>query len=132
MDEKIYEDIINRVKKRYDRRKEYFSHAVAYLAAMGMMWFVWLDPSDFMKGFGVLGAIITVPWTIGILIHSVQWLFDELQERAVNVQLARAGINTAYVKAKREERLVRLSDDGELIDFKIEDETHSTTSAESE
>ena len=128
MDEKIYEDIIKRVKKRFDRRKEYFSHAVAYLAAMGMMWFVWLEPSDFMKGFGILGAIITVPWTIGILVHSVQWLFDELQERAIDRQLTHAGIDTAYVKAKREERLVQLSDDGELIDF----ETDSTMSAESE
>jgi hypothetical protein len=71
----------------------------------------------------VAAALGTIGWTMGILIHLVQFAFDEWGERAVDAELERVGL-VAYQrrKAKRaaadeDERLMRLGEDGELVEI---------------
>jgi hypothetical protein len=125
--EAIYKDIKRRVEQRYNKRGEFFTHLGAYLAFVFLVWFVWLGPTQF--GHGVLGIVMalgTIGWSIGMLAHGIQWLFFELQERALQRELDRAGLAGVYqrvrTKPKRDERLVRLSDDGELEEITLDDE----------
>lgn len=116
----IYNDIRQRVKKRYDKRKEFFGHFVSFLLVNGFLWTVLLPIQDFGDGFwGVFGAVVTVGWTVGLFVHMLDWVSEEMVDRAVEQEMERAGFHSIYQyeKAKRDERLVRLSDDGELVDY---------------
>lgn len=118
----IYKAITKRVKKRFDRRKEFFSHLVGYSVTMAFIWGAWLNLSQFGEGIsGIAAALVTVGWTIGIFIHGTQWYFSELEDRALERELERAGLYSG--KLKNDERLVRLSDDGELLDLFDEEDT---------
>jgi hypothetical protein len=128
--EAIYNDIRRRVEQRYNKRGEFFTHLGAYLAFVFLVWFVWLGPTQFGNGvWGIIMALGTIGWSIGMLAHGIQWLFFELQERALQRELDGAGLAGVYqrvrAKPKREERLVRLSDDGELEEIILEDDEDS-------
>ena len=61
--------------------------------------------------------MISAGGLIGFGVHSVNMLMFELRERALREELDRAGYYTDRTrKAKRDERLVRLGEDGELED----------------
>lgn len=121
----IYNDIRKRVKKRYDKRKEFFGHFISYLLVNSFLWTAFFAPNEFGSGLGGgVGALVTVGWTVGLFVHMLDWLSEEMVERAVEREMERAGFTSLYQyeKAKRDERLVRLSDDGELLDY--DDEEH--------
>jgi hypothetical protein len=124
----IYNDIKHRVKKLYDKRKEVASHFIPFVFFMIFVWFVWLSPAELIdrSGWGIIMGLVSAGWTAGLLVHIVQWLFEEFEERAVRRELERSGIGgytrMLQEKAKRGERLVRLSDDGELEDVTFYDD----------
>lgn len=132
---RVYEDIRKRIKKRYDKRKEFFGHFLSYLFVNAMIWLVLLEPSQFGDGvWGIGGALVTVGWTIGIFFHAADWLSEELVEQAVEREMERAGYRSVYQyeKAKRDERLVRLSDDGEIVDYEEDYEAAAHRRAKNE
>lgn len=126
--QQLYGEIARRVENRYGRRAEILTHVIVYLFAMAVFWLLLYDSSWFSAG-GALDTIamaLSVLWTMGLMIHFIQWVFNELRDRAIQRELERAGLVTGYrqlmQKAKRDERLVRLSDDGELVDIDSDDD----------
>lgn len=118
MDEKerIYNDIRKRIRRKYENRKEFISHVAGYLFAMFFMWFIISSPYDFLNTHDLgtnIARIISGMWTIGILIHGVQFMMDEMRENAINRELERHEMFRG--KLKNEERAYRLQDDGEII-----------------
>ena len=61
-------------------------------------------------------AFLSIAWLTGLGVHTINFAMTELRERALRAELDRAGYYQRAGKAKREERLVRLSDDGEIVD----------------
>lgn len=116
--ERIYKDIRKRVKDKYDKRKEFAIHLAMFLMAMFGIWNV-LSLAGLFKD---LAGIFSVLWGMGLIAHFLDFYFHELQEREIQVELGRAGIAPQSNKLKNtasvdDERYVRLSDDGELIDI---------------
>ena len=119
----IYQDVRQRVHKRFERRKEFFSHLVGYVVSMIGFWLFWNPVAFGDGGWGIAAALATIGWTMGILIHLVQFSFDEWGERAIDAELERVGL-AAYQKGKSKrtddkegEWLTRLGEDGELVEM---------------
>ena len=121
-EQRLYKDIRKRVHQRFEKRKEFFSHLAAYLFTMIGTWFFMLPMDTFShENWTVIATIITIGWSMGLVIHGTQYIFDELRERTIERELERAGIVPGFLrdKAKREqidhdEKVMRLSEDGEL------------------
>lgn len=121
----IYDDITRRIESLYKERAEFFGHLAFFLVGMFFIWFVWLDYNEIgIRGAANFVATISVVWFLGLITHFVQWVFSEYKERAVQRELERVGLTRYYEfgtdqltdKVKNEDvRLVRLSEDGELI-----------------
>lgn len=121
------QEIRQRITKRYENRTQFYGHLIGFIAVNGFLWGV-LQPS----GFGsTLSILITGGWTLGILIHFVNFLFTESRENAIEKAIERERqwrgergdvvvVPEAEMKRKRE-RLSDLADDGELIEI-VEDE----------
>jgi hypothetical protein len=124
----IYEDIRARVNARYVSRTMFAGHLVAFLvttmiivlfARSGML----LGLPDNLINYGIAA------WFIGICIHTVNWLLTEMRERAIQKELERFGLRSYeryfLEKQKRDnnqqERLVRLTNDGEIVDYYDDD-----------
>jgi hypothetical protein len=129
----IYDDIRVRVNSRYASRANFAGHLVAFLATAAIT--VTFAVLGIVPGFFTwLAPFFLAAWFIGISIHAVNWLLTELRERAIQKELERAGIGYytrmlyergMLEKQKRDgERLVRLTDDGEIVDL-YEDEPSS-------
>jgi uncharacterized membrane protein (DUF485 family) len=122
---KIYKNIEKRVLKRFERRKEFFSHLVAYVISMIGMWAM-VGLAEFGEGFwGISAAVITVGWTMGVLIHIIQFVLDELGERAIDTELEKAGLGVYQRGVRGKDKhgaevhdaaLMRLGEDGELVE----------------
>jgi hypothetical protein len=127
--QQLYKDIRKRVHERFEKRKEFFSHLAGYLFSMIGTWFFLLQMDTFShENWTVMATIITVFWSMGIVIHGTQYVFDELRERTIERELERAGIVPGSLrdKAKREqfghdEKVMRLSEDGELEEIGVSD-----------
>lgn len=116
----IYKDIRKRVKQKYDKRKEFAIHFAMFVIAMYGIWGV-LNLADIFVG---VARIFSILWGMGIIAHFLDFAFHELQELAVQRELRRVGIlplkkpkRRVMTEADTNERYMRLSDDGELIDF---------------
>ncbi|GEM_PF-1492336 len=117
----LYEDIRKHIEARFEMRTQFFGNLGSFLFAMFMLWFIFLEPTSASFRHNGLGALISVGWAIGLMVHFVNWIFGELRENAISREMARVGLRTIprpnSEKAKRAERLVRLSEDGELEEF---------------
>ena len=114
--ERIYKDIRKQVKNKYDKRKEFAIHLAMFLMAMYGIWGV-LSLAGLFKD---LAGIISVLWGMGVIAHFLDFMFNELQEREIQTELERAGIVPQSTKLKNttpDDRFVRLSDDGELVEI---------------
>ena len=80
-----YEEIRKRITNRYNNRAEFFSHLVAFLVANGLIWGLF-DPSG--TWFTVAG-IFTGLWGMGLVIHFIQYVMKEAQERAIEREIER-------------------------------------------
>ncbi len=116
--DRIYQRIEKQMRQRFDCRAEYFSHMAAFVVAI--LAGLWLNAQSWMPSWGSsLVIIIILLWGIGVAVHSIQYVFSEMKNRAIARELERSGISDALhaYKYKREERLVRLDDEGELVDI---------------
>lgn len=114
----IYNRIEKQIQKRFDTRAEYYSHLTAFVVAVLVV--LWLNSQSWMPGWGASLAIFSILcWGIGMAVHTIQYIFSEMKHRAIHQEMARSGIHDALhsYKSKREERLVRLNDEGELVDI---------------
>lgn len=113
----IYKDIRRRIRQRYNQRKEFAMHFVG--------WFVLCVIIGPVYGAYNAGwvLVIAVLWTVAMLVHGVETLFNEWSERAIDRQLERSGLSAIMEKAKRDEeppmRLVTLTEDGELNELDV-------------
>ncbi|MCA0456810.1 MAG: 2TM domain-containing protein [Chloroflexi bacterium] len=118
-----YEEIRERISRRYNNRAEFLSHLVAYAAINGFIWGV-LGPSGI---YFTLAAILSGLWGTGLVIHGVQFVLKEAQERAIEREIERERawrrnmdqVPDGEIKRKRDR--LTLNDDGELLEI-IEDD----------
>ncbi len=121
--EQDYAEIRKRITNRYNNRAEFFSHLVAFLVANGIVWFL-LAPSG---TWFTIAAISLGLWGMGVLIHFVQYLTKEAQERAIEkaIEQERAWrqnmVEMQEGEMKRKRDRLTLSHDGELMEI-VEDE----------
>jgi len=108
----IYQEIKQRIDALYRNRTQYFGHLTAFLILNIGGW-VLISGSDASMGFF---AFLSIAWLTGLGVHTINFAMTELRERALREELDRAGYYQRAGKAKRDERLVRLSDDGEIVD----------------
>lgn len=109
LDKDEINQIRRRVEKRYSMRAEFISHLIAFLIFNAVMWFG-LQPDGFFSGVAI---IITGGWSIGIVIHGVQYAMFEMKERTVQREIDRQlALRGEMVKPKRR---YEISDDGELF-----------------
>ena len=120
----IYDDIRVRVSARYATRAAFAGHLAAFIATTAVIMF--FASSYILPGFfSQLALFGLAAWFIGISIHAMNWLLCELRERAIQKELERLGVGyyerNFWEKHKRDrgqpERLVRLTDDGEIVDL---------------
>lgn len=119
----IYQDVKERVEKRFQWRAELGGHIIGYIG------FLFVGTLFFSENSGIRSTevypIIALIWLGGLMIHVMNVMMFELRERALQRELENAGIYPGMIqreKAKHNtqfggnERLVRLTEDGELVD----------------
>jgi hypothetical protein len=122
-----YQTIRKRVEKRIKQRQEYFMHLAIYVIVNLCLWGIWFFTSRSFPW----PAIPMLAWGIGIGIHSVEYFFgasmernrEEMIEREIRREKMRLYGDPDYddaevSKPKRHsnDRNVRLTDDGEIVD----------------
>ena len=137
--------IRRRVEKKFDERRDLLTHGIVYGAVNIMLWLIWLLTTG---GFP-WPLFVTVFWGIGMVSHYIDYYHKhgrgaqkrEAQieaeiERQLALERAQAewqgkgGLDEdlegadVYALDDYEERGLRLSDDGELVDLPAEDEQH--------
>ena len=118
-----YEEIRKRITNRYNNRAEFFSHLVAYLVVNGVLW-MFLQPSG--TWFTIAG-IFSGLWGMGVVIHFIQYVMKEAQERAIEREIERerawrrgsGELQDGEMKRKRDR--LTLNHDGELMEI-VEDD----------
>lgn len=121
----IYEDIKKRINDRFEVRTQLAGNLAGFVGASVVLLF--LDNGSVLPSWldSLLPYIMGL-WLIGLFVHFANWLLSELRERALRNEIERSGIGLYQrrlaEKRKREaeesgERLVRLTDDGEIVDF---------------
>ena len=118
-----YAEIRKRITNRYNNRAEFFSHLVAFLAANGILWAL-LHP---VGTWFTIAGIFTGLWGMGLVIHFIQYLMKEAQERAIEREIERerawrrgnADLEEGEIKRKRDR--LTLNHDGELMEI-VEDD----------
>jgi hypothetical protein len=131
MDElQLYEAIRKNIEKRFEFRTQFFGNLVSFMIFVFLVWVIWLGPSMYAFRTYWFAALITGAWAIGVFTHFINWVFFELRENAIRREMDRFGLRPVLPqieaeKAKREsvqrERLVRLTEDGELEEVNEED-----------
>jgi hypothetical protein len=127
-EDEIERIVRHRVKKREEKKREFFIHLVIYLIVNIGIWSVWLTDPEFPWPIFVSGG-----WGIGLFAHATEvWQSlsrnqsrrDAIIAQEVEREKERLGI---YSKPKRESlerrKPMRVSDDGELqpLDALLED-----------
>ncbi len=118
-----YEEIRKRITNRYNNRAEFFSHFVAFMVANGLVWGV-LKPEF---GWFTFAAVVMGLWFMGLVIHFIQYLMKEAQERAIEREIERerawrrstGEMQEGEIKRKRDR--LTLNHDGELMEI-VEDD----------
>ena len=125
----IYEDVRARINARYASRTMFAGHLVSFVVTtmLIMLFARWGMLPGFFGNLIIYGL---AAWFIGISIHAVNWLLTELRERSLQRELERFGFSSydRYLLGKQKrgnghhERLVRLTDDGEITDYYEDDQ----------
>lgn len=125
----IYEAIREDIEKRFVFRTQFFGHLVSFLIFTILIWHFWIGPgspdSQTLRRHW-LATFTTGAWAMGVFIHFINWMFFEMRENAIQREMRRyrlSQIKTEKTKRKfiQGERLVRLTEDGELEEVNGED-----------
>lgn len=118
---RIYDDIKERMRTRFEWRTQFAGHFVAWLLIAvvgGIASGLYVE-----MGFWAIAALL---WTAGLAVHGANVALAEARERATDREMTRYGLRqadaAAFARRKNDEaaaerlRLVQISDDGELVD----------------
>jgi hypothetical protein len=120
-DTSIEAEIRRRIEKRFKQRSEYFSHLAAFVPINTIGWLIFPQWNNI---FSIICAGISVMWTIAFIIDTVQFIMSELQERTIQREIERERMlryGVGEISDKTKNRLMRLTDDGEIMDFDDEE-----------
>jgi len=118
-DSELDAQLRKRIEARMKAWNGFYMHVIAFIGVNLLLWAIWLT-TDFLDDPWPLFA--TIPWGMGLAIHALVvyqnsgGAVERRQrtiEREIEREKARLGLEK-YEKPKRE-RLMRLSDDGELV-----------------
>lgn len=118
-----YAEIRQRITNRYNNRAEFYSHLVAFLVSNGILW-VLVSPSG---TWFTIAAVVMGLWFMGLLVHFIQYLMKETQERAIEHAIERerewrrSSNDVPERDLKRKRDRLKLSPDGELMEI-VDDE----------
>jgi hypothetical protein len=105
-------ELQNSIKRRYANRAEFLGHLAAFVVLVGGFW-LWARPLPGESAYGLI-AFITLSWLSGLAVHFVNYVSTEGRERTLQATIERYldlyGADDGY------DRLVRLSEDGELVE----------------
>jgi hypothetical protein len=108
-----YDEIRQRIKRKYDNRTEFFGNLVSFVGANIVLWGV-LQPQ---WGWATLAAFIMGCWFIGVLVHAVVFWGKEAQERAIEreIERERAWHSATDADVKHKRQRLQLTNDGEVL-----------------
>jgi hypothetical protein len=115
-----YDEIRKRVEKRFKRRTSFITDAGMMLLTGTVLSFLWLNTDPTARVSPVIMLILVGGLTLAFFDKLVNYVMGELQDRAIQREIEREREYQLGVseKAKRDDaRALRLSDDGELIEF---------------
>lgn len=117
-----YDEIRKRIKRRYDNRAEFLSHLVGFLVTMIIVWSIWIPQGTWQT----LAEIGSAGWFMGLVIHFIQYLTKEMQERAIEREIERerawrSGFASEPDMKRKRDRLT-LTEDGEVLEVIEDDE----------
>jgi hypothetical protein len=141
-----YDAIRRRAEKRVVARQEFFQHLGIYVIVNLAFWVLWYAIKQMFQIFdGFLAfpwpVIITFAWGIGIAIHGLETYFksgmmearrEMAIEREMQREMALRGLSPENSGKRKHERIIRLSDDGELIPADEEDDSEQQWAKRSE
>jgi hypothetical protein len=131
-----YDAIRRRVQERLNKRKEFIAHFAAYIMTNLTLWILYflVEPNTLWI---LIPIMSTLGWGIGLVIHGSVVFFesggmDAWQEREMQKEIARERMRRglppedgeSWEKPKRD-RIMRLTDDGELIEDEDRRKQHS-------
>jgi hypothetical protein len=126
---KEVKSVRRRVEKPFKKRAEFFSHAAVYVLINLMLWLVYFVSINFFELFGAgsLDApdfpwpiIVMLGWGAGLLAHGAETFGGGSRESAIEREMARrqraadTAMYAAYDEKPKRDRLLRLTDDGEI------------------
>ena len=110
-----------RVEARIKERNAFYIHLITFVGVNLLLWVIWLTTD---AGGFPWPLYAGLPWLMGLVIHGLVVYQNsgraverrqQTIEREIEREKLRLGlVNDAYEKPKRE-RIMRLSDDGELV-----------------
>jgi hypothetical protein len=118
-----YAEIRKRITNRYNNRAEFFSHLVAFGVVNGILWLLLQPEGTWFTIAGIFSGL----WFMGLVIHFIQYLMKEAQERAIEREIQRERewrLGTREIldgEIKRKRDRLTLNHDGELMEI-VEDE----------
>lgn len=111
-----YDEIRQRITKRYENRTQFVGHLVGFPIVNALIW------SGIFGGWMVL-RWISVAWFLGLAIHFVNFMMLEARERAIERAIQAEREWMAGEKPKRDSR-IHLTEDGELEEVNDDDEVN--------
>jgi hypothetical protein len=112
-----------RAKRRISRRNEFYKSVIAYIPVNLLLWIIWASLSHGFYGFP-WPIFVTLGWALGLAGEAFQVYQEsgaaverreERIQREIELEKIRLGLANADYEKPKHDRVMRLSDDGELI-----------------
>ena len=130
-DQSIEDRVRQRVEKRTKQRNAFMMHLIAFVITNAVLWMLYLsDRSQGAKGGLPWLIYVTFFWGIGLAYNALSVYQNSgaavarreaTIQREIEFERENMGSDGMYEKPKRDDRAMRLSDDGELIPAEDED-----------
>lgn len=108
-----FEEIRQRITKRYANRTQFFGHLAAFVVVNGLGWLL-LWPLPGMLFYAAL--FVSGSWFLGLLIHTINFIMTEARENAIEqaIEAERRWRDMPEQEMKRKRERLTLNDDGEI------------------
>jgi hypothetical protein len=141
MTEPDYNEIRQRVEKRYKERTGLIIHSAIFLMINAIFWLMWaflpsiqiLSPDDVTNFQFPWPIIITLGWGAGMVAHCLDYYHKygggaRRREEAIALEVEREMARRGYSEKPKRDHHMRLTEDGELEEIIDEDEYDSAGS----
>jgi len=108
-----FEEIRQRITKRYANRPQFFGHLAAFVVVNGLGWLL-LWPLPGILFYAAL--FVSGSWFLGLLIHTINFIMTEARENAIEqaIEAERRWRDMPEQEMKRKRERLTLNDDGEI------------------